>query len=68
MWDNLNRLVEHRRDELGGLSEEGWIRTEQYDYATKRNQSLKAEFFKGGSADELEKIKRGWPFQDHEFF
>ncbi|KAJ6179468.1 serine/threonine protein kinase [Penicillium mononematosum] len=39
-----------------------------YDYATKRNQSLKAEFSDGGSADELEKIKRGWPFQDHEEF
>ncbi|OQE28241.1 hypothetical protein PENFLA_c005G00690 [Penicillium flavigenum] len=65
MWDNLNTLVDHWRDELGGLSEEGWIRTEQYDYATKRNQSLKAEFSEGGSADELEKIKRSWPFQDH---
>lgn len=68
MWYNLNMLVNHWRDELGGLSEEGWIRTEQYDYAIKRNESLKAEFSKGGSADELEQIKRGWPFQDHEEF
>ncbi|KAH8429875.1 phosphotransferase family protein [Aspergillus melleus] len=66
MWYNLNRLVSHWRDVLGGVSEEGWVRTEQYDYAVKRNEALRAEFSEGGSADELEKNKRGWPFQDHE--
>lgn len=68
MWYNLNMLVDHWRDELGGLSEEGWVRTEQYDHAVKQNRSLRAEFSEGGSADELEKINRGWPFQDHEEF
>ena len=68
MWYNLNMLVNHWRDELGGLSEEGWVRTEQYDSAVKRNRSLRAEFAEGGSADELEKINRGWPFQDQEEF
>lgn len=29
MYYNLNTLVSHWRYELGGLSEEGWIRTEQ---------------------------------------
>ncbi|CAG8180908.1 unnamed protein product [Penicillium salamii] len=67
MWYDLNKLVNHWRDELGGLSEEGWVRAEQYDHAVKRNASLKAEF-SGGSADELEKIDRGWPFQDREEF
>jgi len=66
MWYNLNMLANHWRDDLGGLSEEGWVRTEQYDYAVRRNESLRAEFSEGASADELEKIKRGWPFQDHE--
>lgn len=68
MWYNLNHLVSHWRDELGGLSEEGWVRADNYDYAVKRNGALKAEFSEGGSADELEKINRGWPFQDHEEF
>lgn len=68
MWYNLNKLVDHWRDELGGLSEEGWIRTDKYDYAIKRNESLRAEFSEGGSVDELEKIERGWPFQDREEF
>ncbi|KAE8150844.1 serine/threonine protein kinase [Aspergillus avenaceus] len=69
MWCNLNALVSHWRDELGGLSEEGWLPAEKYDAAVKRNESLKAEFSDGGSPEELEKVKRGWPFQDHkEFF
>ncbi|KAI2669763.1 hypothetical protein CBS147355_9688 [Penicillium roqueforti] len=68
MWYNLNILVNHWRDELGGLSEEGWVQTERYEYAVKRNESLRAEFSEGGNADELEKIKRGWPFRDHEEF
>lgn len=68
MWYNLNALVSHWRDELGGLSEEGWLPAEMYGAAVKRNESLKAEFSDGGSPDELEKIKRGWPFQDHEEF
>ena len=68
MWYNLNELVSHWRSELGGLSEEGWIPAEKYDDAVKRNESLKAEFEENGSPDELEKVRRGWPFQDHEEF
>lgn len=68
MWYNLNRLVEHWRNEMGGLSEEGWIRNEQYEYAVGRNESLRAEFAEGGSVDELGKIERGWPFRNHEEF
>lgn len=68
IWYNLDELVSHWRDELGGLSEEGWLPAETYDAAVERNKSLKAEFSDYGSPGELEKIKQGWPFQDHEEF
>ncbi|KAL4777999.1 serine/threonine protein kinase [Aspergillus varians] len=68
MWYNLNQLVSHWRDELGGLSEEGWIATKKYDAAVRRNESLKTEFSNGGSPDELAKLGRGWPFQDRQEF
>ncbi|KAJ0424982.1 hypothetical protein BJY00DRAFT_308870 [Aspergillus carlsbadensis] len=68
MWYNLNKLVAHWREELRGLSEEGWIPDERYEAAVQRNEELKAEFADGGSPDELEKIERGWPFQDREEF
>lgn len=68
MWYKLNQLVSHWRDELGGISEEGWVSTENYDHAVKRNNSLRPEFSEGGSQVELGNIKRGWSFQDHEEF
>lgn len=68
MWYNVNALVSHWQEKLGLLSEEGWIPAEKYEAAVKRNESLKAEFSDDGCPDELEKIERGWPFQDHETF
>ncbi|GLA95884.1 phosphotransferase enzyme [Aspergillus tubingensis] len=65
-WYNLNILINKWRDELGGLSEEGWLPAQRYEAAVKRNKSLMAEFSDGASPDELEKVKRGWPFQDHD--
>ncbi|KAI2711423.1 hypothetical protein DTO039G3_8133 [Penicillium roqueforti] len=50
-------LKSRPREIQRGVSEEGWVRNDQHDYATKRNQSLKAEFSEDGSADELENIK-----------
>jgi hypothetical protein len=34
----------------------------------EKNNELKAHFSEGANADELEKIKRGWPFQDRDEF
>ncbi|EGD94835.1 hypothetical protein TESG_02337 [Trichophyton tonsurans CBS 112818] len=41
MWIDLTALVNYWRDELGGLSEEGWIRSEMFDHAMKKNKELK---------------------------
>jgi hypothetical protein len=70
MWCDLNRLVIHWRNVPGGMSEEAWVRSDMYDYALKRNDQLRKELYEseGATADEIEKLKRGWPFQDHEDF
>lgn len=68
MWYILNTLLRHWRDELGGLSEGVCLPADRHEFAVKRNETLKAEFSKGGSPDELEKTRRGWPFQDREEF
>jgi hypothetical protein len=68
MWYKLNQLVAHWREELGKISEEGWIPAEQYEAAVKRNKELKAEFADGGSPDEIQKIERGRPFKDRAEF
>ena len=67
-WFDATAPVNYWREELGGLSEEGWVRTEMYEYAVKENEALRAKFFGGAVSDEREKITRGWPFQDKEKF
>ncbi|KAG5304196.1 phosphotransferase enzyme family protein [Histoplasma capsulatum G186AR] len=67
-WFDATALVNYWRDELGGLSEEGWVRTEMYDHAVKQNETLKSKFFNDADPNEKEKIIQGWPFQDREEF
>ncbi|EGE06670.1 phosphotransferase enzyme family protein [Trichophyton equinum CBS 127.97] len=66
MWFDLNALVNHWRDELGGLNEEGWIRSEMYNSALEKNKALKQKFINDADPDEVEKVANGWPFQDKE--
>ena len=68
MWFDLTALVNHWRDELCGLSEEGWVRSEMYDHAVEKNKALKAKFSNEADPDEIEKVAQGWPFQDKEEF
>ncbi|EZF69676.1 hypothetical protein H105_07906 [Trichophyton soudanense CBS 452.61] len=68
MWFDLTALVNYWRDELGGLSEEGWIRSEMFDHAMKKNKELKEKFINDADPDEVENVVKGWPFQDKEEF
>ncbi|GBF63939.1 hypothetical protein TMEN_6607 [Trichophyton mentagrophytes] len=68
MWIDLTALVNYWRDELGGLSEEGWIRSEMFDHAMKKNKELKKKFINDADPDEVEKVAKGWLFQDKEEF
>jgi hypothetical protein len=67
-WFDLTALVNHWRDQLGGMSEEGWVRSEMYDHALERNQALKEKFSNDAEPDEIEQVTKGWPFQDKEEF
>ncbi|EER45819.1 phosphotransferase enzyme family protein [Histoplasma capsulatum H143] len=55
-WFNATALVNYWRDELGGLSEEGWVRTEKYNHAVKQNETVKSKFFDDADPNEKEKI------------
>ncbi|KAK2759064.1 Phosphotransferase enzyme [Arachnomyces sp. PD_36] len=68
MWFNLNLLLNNWRDKMGGVSEEGWVRTEAYDLAVEKNKELKAQCIKEADPDEVDSIKLGWPFRDREEF
>lgn len=67
-WFDLTALVNHWRDELGGMNEEGWVRPEMYDQALEKNRALRAKFCSEAEPDEVEQVTKGWPFQDKEEF
>jgi hypothetical protein len=63
MWFKLNLLVNHWRDQMGGVSEEGWVRMEAYQHAVERNKELKARCIQEADPDEVDSINSGWPFR-----
>ncbi|KKZ62082.1 hypothetical protein EMCG_03445 [[Emmonsia] crescens] len=70
MWFNLNLLVNNWRDQMGGVSEEGWVRAEAYNQAVEKNKDIKSQCIKEADPDEVDSINLGWPFRDRkeEFF
>ena len=68
MWFQGNALEKYWREELGDMSEEGWVRTEVYDDAVTKNQELKQTWLRTAGDDEEDRrqVEARWPFQDHE--
>lgn len=66
MWSNLNLLANYWREQMGGATEEGWVRTEEYDSAVEKNKELKARCIQKANPDEIFLINLGWPFRDKE--
>ncbi|KAM5496027.1 hypothetical protein McaMca56_005058 [Microsporum canis] len=63
----MNGLVEYWKSELGGLNDDGWVRTEAYDDAVKKSMELKQVLLDGSDTLEEERcVQEQWPFQDHE--
>lgn len=67
-WNAVAALVDHWREELGHMNEEGWVREEVYDEAVARNKQLKSYWLEKADddAEDRRQIEEGWPFQDHE--
>ncbi|CRG90838.1 hypothetical protein PISL3812_07884 [Talaromyces islandicus] len=41
LWFDLNKVVNHWWDEIGGVNGDGWISNEQYDDAVRKAAELK---------------------------
>ncbi|PGH13065.1 hypothetical protein AJ79_03902 [Helicocarpus griseus UAMH5409] len=65
-WFLSNTLMNHWREELGGVSEDGWISHEKYPEAISKVQELKEQWVAAaeGDAEDLELLNKGWPFRD----
>ncbi|GAQ07502.1 hypothetical protein ALT_4823 [Aspergillus lentulus] len=68
LWFDLNKVVNHWRDQIGGVNEDGWISNEQYDEAIRKVAELKASLVASAEGDEedIRLLKRGWLFRDRE--
>ncbi|QSS55922.1 phosphotransferase enzyme family protein [Histoplasma capsulatum var. duboisii H88] len=66
-WFQMNSLVEYWKSELQNLCDDGWVRTEAYEDAVKKNMELKQVLLDGSDTPEEERcVQEQWPFQDHE--
>ncbi|KAF3893940.1 hypothetical protein GTR04_3623 [Trichophyton interdigitale] len=66
-WFEMNGLVEYWKSELGGLGDDGWVKTEAYEDTLKKNMELKQVLLEGSDTPEEERcVQEQWPFQDHE--
>lgn len=59
--------MEHWKEQLDGMSRDGWVRSEVFEGAAKRNRELKKEWIEMGDDDENRACVEGfWPFDDRE--
>lgn len=66
-WFEANFLIEYWKSELGGLNDDGWVRTEMYEDTVKKSLELKQVLLDGCDTPEEERlVQEQWPFQDHE--
>lgn len=68
LWFKLNILVNNWREQMGGVSEDGWVRTEAYNHAVEKDKELKAQCISEADPDEVDSVILGWPFRDREEF
>lgn len=68
LWFNLNKLVDHWRDQIGSVNEDGWISNERYDDAVHKVAELKASLVASaeGDEDDIYLLEKGWLFRDRE--
>ena len=68
LWFSLNNVVNHWRDQVGGVNDDGWISHERYDEALQKIEELKASLRASAEGDEedIYFLEKGWLFRDRE--
>lgn len=67
-WFKGNIIVEYWRNQvLGGVSGDGWVRSEVFEEVVENNRALKKEWYEMGEDDADRALVEGfWPFDDRE--
>ncbi|KAH8730345.1 amidase signature domain-containing protein [Phaeosphaeriaceae sp. PMI808] len=67
-WLKMSIMMELWRKRVCSMTEEGWVRNEDFEEARKRLDDLKEELRQQCESDEedIQAFRTGWPFRDHE--
>lgn len=67
-WLNLNKVTSQWYDQVGGVSEEGWVSNERYDETVQRVAELKSALIASAEGDEedIRLLEEGWLFRDRD--
>ncbi|OJJ49034.1 hypothetical protein ASPZODRAFT_13771 [Penicilliopsis zonata CBS 506.65] len=68
LWFSLNKVVDHWRDQVGGVNEDGWISNETYEDSMRKIAELKASLIAEaeGDKEDIYLLEKGWLFRDRE--
>ncbi|KAF2278906.1 uncharacterized protein EI97DRAFT_492537 [Westerdykella ornata] len=67
-WLKMTIAVEQWRKRVCNMTEEGWVRNEDYEEAKKKLEDLKNEIRRQceGDEEDIQAFRTGWPFRDRE--
>ncbi|RAK86262.1 phosphotransferase enzyme family protein [Aspergillus costaricaensis CBS 115574] len=67
-WLNLKKVVSQWYDQVGGVSEEGWVSNERYDETVQRVAELQSALIASAEGDEedIRLLEEGWLFRDRD--
>jgi hypothetical protein len=67
-WLKMSVAVEQWRQRVCGMTEEGWVRNEDYEEAKQKLANLKEEIRLQceGDEEDIRSFRTGWPFRDRE--
>lgn len=68
LWFDLNKVVNYWKEQVGGVSEEGWVSNEGYEEAVRKVAELKASLIADTEGDEevIALLQKGWLFRDRD--
>lgn len=66
LWFDLNKVVNHWREQIGVLSEDGWLGKELFEEAVRKSAELEVSLIASaeGDKEDIDLLRKGWPFRD----
>lgn len=68
LWFNINKLVDHWREQIEVTSEDGWVSNEHFEEAVRKSAELESSLIATaeGDTEDINLLRKGWPFRDRD--